>query len=251
MAEKKVWFRFYEELNDFLPENRKKVHFQINYTQKQSVKDAIESLGVPHTEIDLILVNGQSVSFNYYLQPYDEISVYPVFESLDISNVTHLRKRPLRDPLFILDVHLGKLAKYLRMTGFDTLYENWYDDRELVEISLRENRIILTRDVGLLKHKKVTHGYWIRSQKPTEQFTETAKHFDLFSKFKPFHRCTVCNGIVKKTSKQSVINHLKPNTKTYFNEFYKCLSCGKIYWKGSHFERMRKLILELAEKDKG
>ncbi|MBA7577999.1 hypothetical protein ES708_19855 [subsurface metagenome] len=247
MSEKKVWFRFYEELNDFLPKNRKKVRFQIECEQKQSVKDAIESLGIPHTEIDLILVNGQSVSFDYHILPDDNISVYPVFESLDISRVTRLRNKPLRIPSFILDVHLGKLAKYLRMTGFDTLYENRLDDNEIVEIALREKRIILTRDIGLLKHKVVTHGYWIRSQKPVEQFTETARRFDLFSKFKPFRRCTVCNGLVKKTRKQSVIHQLKPRTKIYFDEFFKCSSCGKVYWKGSHFERMQKLIFELAD----
>lgn len=247
MSEKKVWFRFYEELNDFLPKNRKKVRFQIECEQKQSVKDAIESLGIPHTEIDLILVNGQSVSFDYHILPDDNISVYPVFESLDISRVTRLRNKPLRIPSFILDVHLGKLAKYLRMTGFDTLYENRLDDNEIVEIAIREKRIILTRDIGLLKHKVVTHGYWIRSQKPVEQFTETARRFDLFSKFKPFCRCTVCNGLVKKTNKQSVIHQLKPRTKIYFNEFFKCSSCGKVYWKGSHFERMQKLIFELAD----
>ncbi len=246
MVEKNIWLRFYEELNDFLPEKRKKVRFQVKYEQKQSVKDAIESLGIPHTEIDLILVNGQSVPFNYHILPDDQISVYPIFESLDISQITHLRNEPLRNPSFILDVHLGKLAKYMRMTGFDTLYENWFDDNEIVEISVRENRIILTRDVGLLKHKTVTHGYWIRSQKPMEQFTETARRFDLFSKFKPFRRCTVCNGLVNKTSKQSVIHQLKPRTKIYFDDFFKCSSCGKVYWKGSHFARMQKLIFELT-----
>lgn len=247
MSEKKVWFRFYEELNDFLPKTRKKVGFQIECEQKQTVKDAIEALGIPHTEIDLILVNGQSVSFGYHIRSNDKISVYPVFESLDISQVTRLRNKPLRIPSFILDVHLGKLAKYLRMTGFDTLYENWFNDSEIVEIAICEKRIILTRDTGLLKHKVVTHGYWIRSQKPMEQFTETARRFDLFSKFKPFRRCIVCNGLVNKTSKQSVIHQLKPRTKIYYNKFFKCSSCGKAYWKGSHFERMQKLIFELAD----
>lgn len=247
MAEKKAWFRFYEELNDFLPETRKKIHFSVNYEQKHSVKDAIESLGIPHTEVDLILVNGKSVSFNYHIQSNDKISVYPVFESLDISGVTKLRSKPLRDPSFVLDVHLGKLAKYLRMTGFNTKYENSLDDNDIVNIAGKENRIILTRDIGLLKHKRVTHGYWLRSQQPIDQFIETAKRFDLVSKFKPFHRCTVCNGLIEETTKQSVIRQLKPKTKIFFNEFYKCLSCGKVYWKGSHFEKMQKLILKLGK----
>ena len=161
-------FRFYEELNDFLPAAKKKSLFTYNFECSPSVKDAVEAIGVPHTEIDLILVNGISVTFSYRLQDGDVISVYPVFESMDISNVTHLREKPLRESRFILDVHLGTLVRYLRMIGFDILYENNYEDSEIVKIAKDEKRIILTRDVELLKIKTVTHGYWIRSKKPAE-----------------------------------------------------------------------------------
>ena len=144
---KSAKFRFYEELNDFLPLDKRKKIFSYNFEGNPSVKDAVEAIGVPHTEIDLILANSKSVAFSYHLQDGDMISVYPVFESMDISNVTHLREKPLRKPKFILDVHLGKLAKYLRMLGFDALYETDYKDSRIVNIAKTQNGTILTRDV--------------------------------------------------------------------------------------------------------
>lgn len=116
-------FRFYEELNDFLPKNRRKTTFESAFNGKRSIKDIIEALGVPHTEIDLILVNGKSVEFNYILQDQDRVSVYPVFESLNITDVTLLRKTPLRRNKFIADINLGNIVKYMRVLGFD-LYLN-------------------------------------------------------------------------------------------------------------------------------
>ncbi|MCH7974911.1 MAG: twitching motility protein PilT, partial [Bacteroidetes bacterium] len=157
----KIYFRFYEELNDFLPGEKRKVPFEHIYIDRTSVKDVIESFGVPHTEIDLILVNGKSVGFDYLISVGDDISVYPVFESLDITDVQYLRPKPLRNPKFIADVHLGKLAHYLRMMGFDVLYKNDFDDDEIVNVSLTEKRAILTKDRGILKRSEVTHGYWI------------------------------------------------------------------------------------------
>ena len=154
MPEHKIYIRFYEELNDFLPEERKKKRFEHQFIDRTSVKDLIESLGVPHTEVDLILVNGKSVNFKYLINDSDDISVYPVFESLDISEVQHLRPKPLREPKFICDVHLGKLARYLRMMGFDVFYKNNFDDEEIVRISLKERRAILTKTEEYLKEMK-------------------------------------------------------------------------------------------------
>lgn len=241
-----AYFRFYEELNDFLPAGSRKKSNPYLFSGSPSVKDAIEAIGIPHTEVDLILVNGDPVGFNYQLSENDRISVYPVFESLDISGINKLRKEPLRDPRFILDVHLGKLAKYLRMTGFDTLYEKNYVDSEIVEISCKERRIILTRDVGILKHKTISHGYWIRSQDPQKQLREVIKRFDLFKRIRPFHRCMNCNGLITEIRKDSVIAQLQPNTRNYYDEFYRCRSCKKIYWKGSHYERMQKFIRSIS-----
>ncbi len=242
-------FRFYEELNDFLPEQKRKKNFSYRFSGSPSVKDAIEAIGIPHSEVDLILINGESVTFSHHLSEKDSVSVYPVFESLDISPVNRLRENPLRDTRFILDVHLGKLAKYLRMAGFDTLYERHYSDSEIVDISRNEKRIILTRDVGILKYKRVTHGYWIRSQNPVEQFREVIRHFDLYNQFQPFQRCMHCNGVIEKAPKSQVTQHLKPKTRQYYNDFYRCTRCNKIYWKGSHVKRMQELMNSI-EKDK-
>ena len=238
-------FRFYEELNDFLPEAKRKTAFSVIFKGNPAVKDTIESIGVPHTEIDLILVNSKSVDFSYQLKNGDRVSVYPVFESLDISNAAHLRAKPLRRIKFILDVHLGKLAGYLRMLGFDTLYRNDYPDSRIISISGAEKRIILTRDIGMLKIKEVTHGYWIRSQNPKTQLQEVIGRFDLKSSIKPFHRCMTCNGIIEKADKESIRDGLEKKTKKYYSEFYRCGSCGKIYWQGSHYEKMKRFIEDL------
>ncbi|HDJ33906.1 MAG TPA: twitching motility protein PilT [Bacteroidetes bacterium] len=235
-------FRFYEELNDFLPAMRKKKAFTHSFTGTPSVKDAIESLGVPHTEVDLILVNGRPVDFSSLLTGGEYISVYPCFESLDISGVTGLHDRGLRISRFILDVHLGKLARYLRLFGFDTVYEKDYDDREIARRSVEEKRILLTRDVGLLKHKDLTHGYWLRSQQPMTQLQEVLDHFDLYSQAKPFSRCMACNGIISPVSRQEVEEQIPPLTGKYVQAYSRCTRCGKIYWEGSHYERMRDTV---------
>lgn len=211
-----------------------------SFTGRPTVKDAVEALGVPHTEIDMILVNGISVDFSYKLRNEDAISVYPVFESMDISTVTHLREKPLRDPKFILDVHLGKLAKYLRLSGFETYYEKAYDDNEIIRRALSGHLTVLTRDLGILKNKLVTRGYWVRSQLPGEQLREVLIRFDLKNLLKPFTRCTICNAILADAGKIEVEDQLLPKTRLYYQEYKKCPDCGRIYWKGSHFEKMKK-----------
>lgn len=236
-------FRFYEELNDFLPERRKRVAFDFNFEGNPAVKDIIESLGVPHTEVDLIIVNGKSVAFGYYLKNGDVVSVYPVFENLDISNLTHLREKPLREPKFICDVQLGKLAKHLRMLGFDALYFNRISEKDVIRISNEEKRTILTRNIFLLKNSLVMRGYWIRSQDPHVQIIQVIHFSDLLNRIKPFYRCSECNGLLEPVAKEEIMDKLLPNTKKYFDEFHKCSSCDKIYWKGSHFKK----ILDLSE----
>ncbi len=239
---KSATFRFYEELNDFLPENKRKVAFEHSFRGNPTVKDMIEALGVPHAEVDLILVNGESVTFNHILRDQDYVSVYPVFESVDLSGFTHLREKSLRQTKFILDVHLGKLVKYLRMLGFDSIYRNDYSDKEIIDISISAHRIILTRDVGLLKVGAVTHGYFVRSQKPKEQLKEVLKRFDLYKSIRPFNRCISCNQPLERVSREDILEQLQPLTSKYFNEFFRCTGCGKVFWEGSHFERMKDFI---------
>jgi uncharacterized protein len=239
---KTITIRFYEELNDFLPKTKRKIPISHTFTGNMSVKDVIEALGVPHTEIDLIMINGESVDFKSKPKNGDFISVYPMFESFDVSSLIKLRSEPLRQTKFVLDVHLGKLAKYLRMLGFDTLYQNSFEDDEIIEISVKEKRIILTRDLGILKNNKVTHGYWIRSQKPKEQVNEVLKRFDLIHKIEPFNRCIQCNGNIVKVEKDKIADLIKPKTRKYFHEFFQCTNCKKVYWEGSHYSKMRSKI---------
>ena len=210
---KTVYFRFYEELNDFLPPEKRKLQFEHTFIDRTSVKDMIESLGAPHSEIDLILVNGKSVNFSHIVNDKDEISVYPVFESLDISEVQHLRPEPLREPKFIPDVHLGKLARYLRMAGFDVLYKNNFTDNDLVKISLDEKRTILTRDRDILKRNEINHGYWVRNKTAEDQLKEVIERFQLKNLINEFTRCLECNTLLNKVDKENVISQLPPKVK--------------------------------------
>lgn len=237
-----ITLRFYEELNDFLPPDRRKVAFVHPLNNGGSVKDLIESLGVPHTEVDLILVNGVSVDFQYRVRDGDRISVYPVFEALDITPLVHLRPAPLRDTRFVLDTHLGRLAAYLRLLGFDTLYRNDYDDPTLARISVDAHRILLTRDRRLLMHKQITHGYYVRARQPHAQLLEILARFDLFGTRRPFTRCLHCNGLVHPVTKAQIDHHLLPRTRAFYEEFWQCGDCGKVYWKGSHYQRMQQMI---------
>jgi uncharacterized protein with PIN domain len=239
-----AWFRFYEELNDFLPLARRRLTFRHTLNRRASVKDVIESLGVPHTEVELILANGESVDFSYIVRDGDHISVYPVFEAFDIRPLLRLRPAPLRKLNFVLDAHLGKLARYLRLLGFDCQYRNDFTDNELADISSREKRILLTRDRLLLQRSIVTHGYFIRSDDPKQQVVEVLRRFDLASDMAPLTRCVRCNGTLSVVDKADVYHRLEPKTQRYYENFRICDNCGQVYWKGSHFCRMNRLIDE-------
>jgi len=243
----KVSFRFYEELNDFLPEEKKKQTFEYTFTLNQTIKDAIEASGVPHVEVDLILVNSSPVDFSYKLRDDDIVSVYPVFESMDITNASPLREKPLRDIKFINDVHLGKLTKYLRLCGFDTAYRNSYIDKEIVSIAIEEKRVILTRDLQLLKNKSITHGYFLRSQFHKEQLLEVLGRFDLKDQITLFKRCMECNELLKLVDKSEISHRLQPKTILYYKHFSVCPGCDRIYWEGTHTERMKVFIESLNQ----
>ncbi len=235
-------FRFYAELNEFLPRDRQYQTLQISFHDGQSVKHLIESNGIPHTEVDLLLVNGRSVDFSYLVQAHDRVAVYPVFESMDITPLLKLRPVPLREACFVLDGHLGRLAAYLRMLGFDTLYRNDFDDPELAQISAEQKRILLTRDRGLLKRSLVTRGFCLRTREPRRQLVDVMRRFDLLGQVRPFTRCMACNGLLEAVDKAEIEVQLQPLTRKYFQEFSRCAQCGQIYWKGSHHERMQAVL---------
>lgn len=244
---KSALFRFYEELNDFLPQENRKKEFEYRFSGGPSIKDAIEAIGVPHTEIEIIVVGGESVGFDYHLCDGDRVAVYPMFESVDVTPLLRLREKPLRDARFVADVHLGKLARLLRMLGFDTAYDRDFEDKEIIKTAALESRIVLTRDRGLLKNNAVTHGFCVRSENPRRQVREIMRRFDLSARVKPFHRCMVCNGRLVAVGKDDIIDRLPSNTAKYFDEFFQCQSCTKVYWKGSHFENMKKSVQEIID----
>jgi uncharacterized protein with PIN domain len=234
-------FRFYAELNDFLLKNSKGKELVRPFDVSGSVKDLIESFGVPHTEVDLVLANGEPVDFSYAVRDGDFVSVYPVFESLDISSVSRVRASPLRTIRFLLDVHLGRLAAYLRMAGFDALYGNQASDAELARIIAQERRILLTRDRYLLMRSRVDRGYWVRSTEPTQQLLEVVNRFDLAGAMKPFTRCMKCNSVVEDATRDAVLARL-PHGVVHKHAFRVCPGCGRVYWEGSHHARMSKLL---------
>lgn len=247
----RVQLRFYEELNDFLPPALRKMTFSHTFDRRTSVKDMIESFGVPHTEVDIILVNGQSVDFSCIVQHGDRISVYPVFESLDVSPLVRLRPAPLRKPAFILDANLGRLARYLRLLGFDCLYENDFDDDTVATLSSAQHRCVLTRDRALLQRRIITRGYFVRAVRPRLQVKEILSRFDLYRQVLPFSRCTRCNGSLRAVDKQLIEHRLEPKTRKYFDTFRMCTTCQQIYWQGSHYDRSLQLIAELTKHQPG
>jgi len=238
-------FRFFEELNDFLPDRREKKRFLHQFKERASIKDMIEALGIPHTEVDLILVDGKSEDFNYIVKGGERISVYPVFESLNIRQVSKVRPEPLRETRFILDTHLGKLARILRMLGFDSLYRKDLTPDEIISVSLSEHRIILSRSRNLLKRKEVTHGYCLNTSEPEKQARLVLKRFDLQENLEPFTRCMECNSPLEELPRDDACGKVPEDVLPGQQEFKWCPACGKAYWKGSHYLKMEEKIGEI------
>ena len=234
--------RFYEELNDFLPEERRKRDLAIEIDRSRSVKDAIESFGVPHTEVDLVIVDGHSVDFTHLLTGGERVAVYPMFEALDISPLARLRPRALRDPRFVADVHLGKLARHLRMAGFDTLWTNHWFDHEIVRLSLSERRTILTRDKGMLHRREVERGYFVRATESEAQLAEVLRALQLERLVAPFTRCRECNTILEDVPKEAVVDRLPEKVRGFYERFKRCPGCERVYWEGTHFARMSRIF---------
>lgn len=239
--------RFYEELNDFLPAAERKQTIARSFIGTPTVKDTIESCGVPHTEIDLVVVDGEPVGFDHHLHGGERVAVYPVFESIDISSVVRLRGAPLRDPRFIVDANLGRLARLLRLLGFDSTYDSTLDDREVVSRAEAEQRIVLTRDRGLLMRRAVSRGYFVRSQAPRKQASEVVRRFDLRNQIRPLTRCTHCNGLLLAAEKEAISDRLPVRTRTAYTRFFECERCSRLYWRGAHSDHLVALIAEILE----
>lgn len=235
-------FRFYEELNEFLAPGRRQQAFDCRCAQAATVKHMIEALGVPHTEVELVLVNGTSVGFEQMLQQGDRVAVYPKFETFDVSALLRLRAQPLRVMRFVADAHLGGLARLLRMAGFDTLYDNNFDDGEIETIASQQHRIVLTRDRDLLKRRTITHGCYLHAQKPAQQLRELFERLDLARSARPFSLCLHCNAPLHAVDKALVLQRIPPRAQALYQQFSTCDVCRRVFWQGSHWQRMRALL---------
>ena len=240
---------FRGDLDFFLGPKFRSETVERRLSERTSIKDVIESCGIPHPEVDAILVNGQSVGFDHTLVNDSEVEVLPVAHRYTFGAEKHLQSTGISR--FVADGHLGKLTRNLRLLGFDVAYSAPADDRELLDVMVRENRALLTRDRRLLMHSIVQHGYYPRSQNADEQTVEVLRRFDLVKMIAPFTRCLRCNAQLQDAAKADVIEELKPLTKIYYDEFRRCPACKQIYWSGSHFATMQKCIEDICSKVRG
>jgi len=240
-----VELRVYAELNDFLPPEVRGVTMRRPFRPHQTVKDVIEAAGIPHTEVDLVVVAGEPVNFSHRPTSGDRIAAYPVFETLDLSPISRLRPTPLRDPRFVVDVNLGRLARLLRLLGLDVRFDPALDDEALARVSCDERRVLLTRDRGLLKRRQVTHGLFVREDGPFDQVVAVVRRLQLAGRLAPFTRCLRCGGVLSPVDKAAVIDLLEPLTQRHYDDFHRCDGCGQLYWRGSHHARLVHVVEEV------
>lgn len=245
----RVTVRLYGDLADLAWDVDRAGEALVPAPSPRSVKDAIESLGVPHTEVDLVLVNGDSVGFEHRVVDGDRVSVYPYFADLDVPSA--VRPPPLDEPRFVLDVHLGRLAERLRLLGFDTLYSSDLDDGDLAALSVAGPRWLLTRDRGLLMRRIVRHGYLVRSTDPVAQVHEVVRRFRLADAIAELTRCARCNGLLRPVDKADIVDRLEPGTAREHTVFTQCERCGQLYWPGTHHGALQAFVDEVRSGAEG
>ena len=230
------------DLPFFLKSRKGQSRRQLN--ERTSVKDVIEACGVPHTEVDLILMGGKAIGFDKILAQDAAVDVYGIdSDRFTFFPENRLQVREIRN--FVADGHLGKLVRHLRLLGVDIVYDRDAEDPQLVAIAASQNRALLTRDRRLLMHSAVRHGYYLRSQNPFEQTTEVLRRFELGAHIRPFSRCLRCNAPLRPVAKDAVVDRLEPLTRIYYERFQNCSGCGQIYWSGSHFDKLRDRVEKL------
>lgn len=241
---KAATFRFYGDLNDFLPTGHRQSDLPYRFWGQPAVKDAIEAIGVPHPEVFYLQRGETAIGFGHALCDGERISVYPHMpDAPPVDGWLHpLMPEP---PRFVLDGHLGQLARYLRMLGLDTRYQTDRDDAALARITGGEDRILLTRDVGLLKRSRVTYGAFVRATDPDAQIREVLRRYPLDAHLDPLTRCIRCNHVIEPVPKREVLDDLPPQIRHDFDRLFQCTGCDQVYWKGSHYERMRQFIADL------
>ncbi|MFC0251737.1 Mut7-C RNAse domain-containing protein [Massilia consociata] len=239
-------FRFYDGLNEFLPRGRRGRDFTTSCARDATTKHMIEALGVPHTEVELVLVNGESSGFGRLLAQGDRVAVYPAFGTLDVQAVQRLRSWPQGRLRFVADAHLGGLARLLRMAGYDTLYDNHYHDDDIERVAREEGRVLLTRDRDLLKRRTVEFGCYLHALDPAAQLRELFARLGLAPGVQAFTLCLHCNLTLRAVPKEAVLDRLPPMVAATHETFTTCDGCRRVYWKGSHHERMRGLLEGVA-----
>ncbi|MEH6389125.1 MAG: Mut7-C RNAse domain-containing protein [Pseudomonas profundi] len=239
-------FRFYAQLDRFLPRDRRGRAFNITCAERSTIKHMIEALGVPHTEVALVIANHEPAALERMVVEGDRIALYPKFESLDITDISVSAPRPPGAPRFVADSHLGGLARMLRMAGFDTLYDNQYADAAIAELANAEQRILLTRDRELLKRRAVAHGCFVHALKPAVQLQELYERLDLASAARPFTLCMDCNRPLRSIPKQEVLDQLPQRVRERHEHFLTCDQCRRVFWEGSHWRAMRQVLEGLS-----
>jgi uncharacterized protein len=246
----KARFHFHRELNDFLARPLRGHTFACACAKTSSAKHMIEALGVPHTEVELIVKNGRSVGFDAQIEPDDLIEIYPARHTpAGMANGALLLRPPLRsvDLRFIADAHLGGLAQLLRLAGFDTRYDNNFPDDEIEQLAQDEARIVLTRDRELLKRRSVLHGCYVRALQPDDQWREVAERLDLAPHVRPFRLCLMCNAPLRPAGPGDIDGRVPEGVRERHSRFVTCDVCHRVFWEGSHWRRMRARIDALAE----
>ena len=230
--------RFYAELNDFLPSARRGREFAVGCAGTATAKHVIEAIGVPHTEVELILVDGAAARFSQRLHDGQRVSVYPGFHAFAVPAAWRAGGPVRQDFRFIADAHLGGLARMLRMAGFNTLYRNDYADCEIAQLASAHGRIVLTRDRDLLKHRAVERGCFVRATRAPAQFNELIRRYGLAGAAQPFTRCLLCNSTLQAADAQSVRDRLPPSVLARRLQVSLCPDCRRVYWRGTHWQRM-------------
>jgi uncharacterized protein len=237
-----VEVRVYGPLADFLPRWQRHKTLVVSLGSRASVKDVLESVGVPHPEIDVVLVDGEAVGFDRVVEGGERIAAYPRFRDLDLGDVRRAGPDEPPPARFVLDVHLGRLARLLRLAGFDADHAEGRDDAEIVALAARTGRVVLTRDVGLLKRAAVRHGAFVRAIEPLAQFVEVGRRYDLGPRAAPFTRCLVCNGSLRTVGRDDAAPLVPEGVAQRHDEFLGCAACGRVFWKGSHHARLAQLL---------
>jgi len=233
-----IAIEFSPGLQDLLRHGVKGAAVEYRLERRASIKDIIESLGIPHTEIGAIVVDGKERDFGCIPKPGETVQVSEITAPFDVTRPSLLRPAPLTAVKFVVDVNVGRLAALLRLTGFDAAYHNALGDRRIAGLAHRENRVVLSKDRALLKRSKIQFGRLVRAIHPEQQLVETLQFFGLTGPHRFFSRCLLCNQPLQSVAKAAIIHRLEPKTKKHFDTFKRCPDCDRIYWRGSHYDAM-------------